>query len=372
MYINCIGKGVVNAIAQNCNEFIDCLEKGQNGIKLIENREYNTTIEYAAYIKERKAFDYYIKKAFLEAKQDANITDDFIRGNNRVGVILGSSLGDASIYSRKCIEKDYTHMTNAMGEIKELYKIKGPMYVVSNTCVSGVNAILIAMKLIELGMIDICFVGGCDIISDYIISGLESMNALSDNAYLSPFSKNRNGMILGEGAGFLVLSKSAELRDEDKIKIKSGFVSNDASHLTAPERNGKGLKIAINESLKMAKVIPEEIDCVFCCGNGTVYNDEVQAKVINDIWVKKHCDVLVTSVKPYIGHSLGASGVIECIGMILMMERNILIPISEKTDYDDTIPRINLLHKKIRRKVNNAILLSVGFSGTNGALIIGR
>lgn len=352
------------------------LLKQDNDVNTKEKEKNNSE----GFIVESLSQNKYVKitdQALYEALDDAKLNR-----NRRMGLVLGTSLANMAVFEKKINDssknKDIAFnssrlITGTVGylatHIQRKFKISGPNYVLSNTCVSGISAIGIGCHLINSGQVDYCIVGSVEIISELIYYGMKSLNALSASNKLKPFAVDRDGMALGEGAGFLILAKNNIKPYYGKIV---GYaITNDGTHLTAPDREGRGLIKAIERSLEMADIKPIELKCIFCGGTGTKYNDAMQALAIKYLEAKSKTAIPVTSIKPLIGHTLGASGTIETIAALLMMKEGWLAPISDYT-IDPELEPIPLLSKIYYGDVNKTILISSGFTGVNGALVLRR
>lgn len=383
----CIGKGIVSAAGKNVKEFEEALYKrisGINKISCVDTRRMN--VGYDAEVKSISHEDkLYImaEQALFEALKEANIGSEVFRNNDRVGLVFGSSLGDTMVHKRyiQSVNMGYKNNQSLLPLTinytgKRLYnqlQIKGPFYSVSNTCVTGINVISLGYHLLSTNQVDLCIVGCAEVLNEFIFAGMDSLKALSQRDVLEPFSAERDGIILGEGAGFLVLTTKKKFIKDNACAFIEGFaITNDAVHLTAPDIKARSMILAIEQSLDMAKINAGEIDCIFCCGTGTKYNDAMQALAIHKVWSKYFPDIPITTIKPIIGHTLGASGVIESVGILIMMEQGWITPIGEKYDYDPNIHMLPLLHQLLFKRIEKAILLSTGFTGVNGALIIGK
>ena len=382
--IYCVGMGSVTSISNNCYELSKAIYNRYCGIERIKiSHSENSAVAYGALIKLSTDNKYVTiaETALLEALNDAGLDSIQIENNKRLGVVLGTSLADTiSIEtfhkksSLKQLKQENTVLiTNGLMEflcnhICEKFKIRGPSYTVSNTCVSGLNAIGLACQLIDSGKVDFCIVGGIDIVGDLILSGLDSLKALSNRGVLEPFLLYRDGIILGEAAGFLVLSNKK--RDKSYGLIRGFALSNDGVHLSAPDRKACGLIIAINKCLEMGKISAESIECIYCSGTGTKYNDSTLAIAISTIWRNKEKIIPVTSIKPLIGHTLGASGIIESMAALIMMKEGWIAPIGVDYETDPKFIYNYLLHKTEKREIRNCILFGSGFSGSNGAVVL--
>lgn len=317
-------------------------------------------------------------QALQEALDDAKLKPD-----HRVGLVIGTSLANTAVFEKQIkdlIEKKDIPLNNrrlitgTMGylaeHVRRKFKLTGPSYVVSNTCVSGISAILTGCYLINSGQVDNCIVGSVEIVSDLIYQGMKSLNALSASNKLKPFAAGRDGMVLGEGVGFLVLANQKPKTSYGKIL---GYaITNDGTHLTAPDREGWGLIKAIERSMIMAEIKANELDCIFCGGTGTGYNDAMQALAIRRIEEKSETVIPVTSIKHLVGHTLGASGAIESIAALMMMKEGWLLPLESDYTVDPELEPIPLLKEMYYGEIENSLLISSGFTGVNGALVLQR
>lgn len=385
--VYCIGKGVVSAIGENVKQFVDGLYHGVSGIRKYQPVAGKPNqVSYCANVKSFREQDKLFlmaEQALFESLAEANIELAELKNNPRVGLVFGSSLGNTMVHQQYIQEKQRKGNRDKQSILpltihhtaKRLYnrlQIKGPLYCISNTCVTGLNVISLGWHLLSMKQVDVCIVGAAEVLTEFIFTGLNALKALSKKNSLKPFSAERDGIILGEGAGFLVLSTSKTLSKDSAAVLKGSSISNDAVHLTAPDKEAKSMIVAIKESLDEAGISAREIDCIFCCGTGTKYNDAMQALAIHKVWSNYLPTIPVTTIKPLIGHTLGASGLIETIGVLVMMSSGWITPIGGEYKCDPEIPVLPLLHQLLYKEIKKAILLSSGFSGVNGALIIGK
>lgn len=387
----CIGMGVVTSGGSGCDDFLDNLRMQRSSVRKIKNlNEKSKNIYYGAQICGYDYWDKYNKiaeQACEEAIINAGISLEEISKNDKISLIISTSLGNISVYEEQFKEvvlsenekkvitpSIFPGMLNYITTyLENKYNITGPSYTVSNTCASGISGITLAYELLASGLVDICIVGGIDINAEFIMAGMSSLNALSSKSKLEPFSNDRDGIILGEGAGFIVLTnKRPDYIGKDNYgEVVGCSITNDAAHLMAPDKEAGGLIKSIRESIDMAEINADEIDCIFCCANGNVYNDAMQAVAIRETF-KDNSSVAVTTIKPYIGHSLGAAGIIETIATLLMMCNDFIVPLSNDGEYKIDIQTnyLNYVFKAMHKKINYSILLSSGFSGVNGTVVL--
>ncbi|MBA4393232.1 MAG: beta-ketoacyl synthase [Desulfobacca sp.] len=237
--------------------------------------------------------------------------------------------------------------------------------VVSNACISGVLAILIGSRLIKTGLYDHILVTGGDLVTEFVVSGFQSFQSLSPGP-CKPFDRDRDGLSLGEGCSTIVLSRDHSLVGiPEKIFVAGGASSNDAHHLSGPSRTGEGLFLAIRRALKEAALLPEDLDYISAHGTATHYNDEMEARAFSRAGLES---IPSNSFKGYLGHTLGAAGVIESALVLHSMKKNTLFK-SAGFKTPGTSKPINILKDHISKECQCCLKTASGFGGCNGALI---
>lgn len=349
--INCIGVGTVTSRWRNYKEMCEYFSCGTYAIN-----QTNSNIKQIKYPIRNKLF-YILDMAFSEAVLSAKVD---IKKNKRIGLVIATSLGNVD-------DKERNRLYEVSSYLIEKYAFVGQEYCVTNTCVSGVSALYIAELLLKSSTVDVCIVVAVDVISEFIYNGLNSISAMSSIGTLKPFSENRDGIVLGEGVGVVVLNYYESMSSD--IHIIGCQLTNDAFHLLSPDPNADGMTMAITKLLDKKHISAKDIDCVMCCGTGTTYNDAMQAKAMSRVWGNK--DNYITSIKPYVGHTLGASGIIELISTIFMMRNNVVYPIGCKYK-SDCLPDSSMIFEKMEKPLNKVVILSSGFSGINGAVLLGK
>jgi 3-oxoacyl-[acyl-carrier-protein] synthase II len=320
--------------------------------------------------------------AFRLALDDAGIRTDG-GGFRRAGVIVGTVLGGTVSGER------YLRATGAedldVGKALEQYPLRtiaavlarkaefsGPVLTVSTACASGTDAIGIAYRKLASGSADLIVAGGVDTICELSFSGFCALKVLTPDT-VRPFSRNRTGLALGEGAAFLVLERetAAVHRGAAVLGRIAGYASrSDAVHLTAPHREGRGLAAAAIAALQDGSCRPEEIDYVNAHGTGTLYNDWMETKAIKTALGDHARAVPISSVKAALGHPFGAAGAIEAAACVLAMRDGIVPPTANFEEPDpecdlDFVPNVAR-----RVTVRTALSISAGFGGQNAALLI--
>jgi len=238
--------------------------------------------------------------------------------------------------------------------------------VVSNACISGVLAMIVAKRFLDSEKYDHVVVVGADVLSQFVISGFESLHALSSEP-CKPFDAERNGINLGEAAAAIVLSsKPKELGATSSIKITGGGLSNDANHISGPSRTGMELGLAVLQALHEAQKSFAEIDFISAHGTATVFNDEMEAKAFHSLGMK---NIPLNSLKGYFGHTLGAAGVVETIMSIHSLLNNEVLA-SKGFDKLGVSQSISVCKELIKKPLTTCLKTASGFGGCNAAIIL--
>jgi 3-oxoacyl-[acyl-carrier-protein] synthase-1 len=238
--------------------------------------------------------------------------------------------------------------------------------VVSNACISGVQALLVAQRSLASGHYEHAVVVGGDILSHFVVSGFQSLQALSAEP-CRPFDAARTGLTLGEAAAVMVLSARPEaLGTTSRIQILGGGVSNDANHISGPSRTGEELAQAIGRALVAANVSAHDIDFISAHGTATRYNDEMEAKAFIHAGVQ-HAPV--NSLKGYYGHTLGAAGIVETIVSIHSMLNGECLPTFGYTEHGVS-SEVTVCARREARPMNTVLKTASGFGGCNAAIVL--
>jgi 3-oxoacyl-[acyl-carrier-protein] synthase-1 len=216
--------------------------------------------------------------------------------------------------------------------------------------------------MIDAGLYEHVVVAGGDILSEFVISGFLSFQALSPEP-CRPFDIARNGLSLGEGCGTVILSSS--LKTNTAIKVSGSAITNDANHISGPSRTGEELALSIGNALKEAGLKPGDLSFISAHGTATLYNDEMESKALE---IAGLVNTPVNSFKGYWGHTLGAAGVIESIATIHSMENNRLFRSAGFNEPGIPVP-LNVIRKNTDVPVQNSLKIASGFGGCNAAIV---
>jgi 3-oxoacyl-[acyl-carrier-protein] synthase I len=243
----------------------------------------------------------------------------------------------------------------------------GNHLVVSNACTSGVAALLVACRYLQSGTYDHAVVIGADVISQFVLAGFQCLMALSPKP-CKPFDATREGINLGEAAAAIFLTTTpGQYGAQIPVAILGGALSNDANHISGPSKTGVELSVAIRKSLKEAQIEPEEIGFISAHGTGTLYNDEMEAKAFNLSGMK---DIPLHSLKGYLGHTLGAAGIVETAMIVQSLRAQELIASAGFHQHGVSMP-LNICVKKEKKAMRFALKTASGFGGTNAAMVVG-
>jgi 3-oxoacyl-[acyl-carrier-protein] synthase II len=347
--------------------------------------------------KEARKLDRFAQIALVASDQavlDAGITKENV-DHDRVGVIFASGIGGLTTFTEEVtnfVNGDGTPRFNpffipkmildiAAGQISMKHGFRGPNYAVVSACASSTNAIISAMDTLKLGKADIIITGGSEaVIGVAGMGGFNAMKAMSERnddpkTASRPYDKDRDGFIMGEASGVLVLEELEHaIRRGAKIycEVVGGGATADAYHLTAPHPEGLGAKNVMQAALRDAGMQANEIDYINTHGTSTPLGDIAEAKAITEVFGEHAYNLNISSTKSMTGHCLGAAGVIEAIACIQTVIHDIIPPtINHFTDDPDLDPRLNFTFNKAEKRVVNAALSNTfGFGGHNACVIV--
>ncbi len=405
------GMGALTPIGNNVQEYWQGLKSGVSGagpITRMDPEKFKT--RFACEVKnfdplahfdrkEVRKMDLYTQFAMVAADEAINDAKfDFEKLNrNRVGVIFGSGIGGLKTYEdelRNFFSGDGTPRFNpffipkmisdmAAGLISIKHKFHGPNYATVSACATSSHAIIDAFNILRLGMADVIISGGAEAsITNAGVGGFNALRALSTRnddpkTASRPFDKDRDGFVIGEGAGALVLEtyEHAKARGA-KIyaEILGVGMSADAYHMTAPHPEGLGAALVMENALNDANLQPQAIDYVNVHGTSTPLGDISEAQAITKVFGEHAYKLNISSTKSMTGHLLGAAGVVEAIASVLAIQNNLVPPtINHFTDDPEIDSKLNFtFNEPQERAVNVAISNTFGFGGHNASIIFGK
>lgn len=282
---------------------------------------------------------------------------------DRCALILSTTKGNiACLRTETGMTDERVFLHEMARRIAYRFDMERRVQVVSNACISGVSALIVAKRWIEQGRYDDVIVVGCDVLSHFITSGFRSFRSLSMER-CRPYDAARDGLNLGEACGAIVLSRQGH---PDAVVLAGGAISNDANHISGPSRTGDGLFFAMRHALQEAGVTREEVGFVDLHGTSTIYNDEMESKAVA---LAELSEVPVQSLKPYFGHTLGASGVIETIVCMHQLRRGRLWATLGFEELGVPQPlKVYAAHRDF--SMRHCVKTASGFGGCNAAIVL--
>jgi len=291
----------------------------------------------------------------------SDLNKDISKDN--VLMILSTTKGDIEHLKSKETNQAKPHVL--LERIKKLVPIDLDIKVISNACISGVLSTIHAHDLIRLGHYDHIIVIGADLVSEFTYRGFKSFHALSDEP-CRPFDLNRTGVTLGEGMATVILSKDASLFQKSPLVFAGGTSANDANHISGPSRNGEGLLRAIESCLKQTNKQTKDIDFISAHGTATKFNDNMESIAFNRAGL---ASVPINSFKGYIGHTLGAAGMLELVLCMASLRNQLLIK-SYGYEEPGTTEPLNIIRDNRSQKFSTVLKTASGFGGCNVAAIL--
>jgi len=402
------GMGAITPIGNNLKEYNQSLFNGIGGCKPITRFDASKfKTRFACELKNYDPLNYFDKKesrkmdAFAqyglivaeEALQDSGIDLNEI-DKNKFGVIWGSGVGGIETFQNELInfsENNKNPRFNPFfipklipdicpGLIAIKYGLKGPNFATVSACASASNAIIDSFNYIKSGTSDIIITGGSEAaVNETGVGGFNALKALSERnnspeTASRPFDKERDGFVLGEGGGGLILENyDHAIKRNAKIYAEIiGFgMSCDAHHITAPHPDGEGAKLVMNNAINHANIKKEEIDYINVHGTSTPLGDKSEILAIENVFNEHAYNVNISSTKSMTGHLLGAAGAIESIASIISINEGSVPPTINHFNNDEEFsPKLNLTLNKIqKRDINIAINNTFGFGGHNTSII---
>ncbi|MEY5133579.1 MAG: beta-ketoacyl-[acyl-carrier-protein] synthase [Bacteroidota bacterium] len=403
------GLGALTPIGNTVSEYWNNLLAGKSGAAPI--KQFDASLFKTQFACEVKGFDV---EQFID-KKEARKMDQFtqyamvsvmeavdhsglIESNpnlDRIGVVWGSGVGGLKTFqdeSKAFFEGDGTPRFNpffipkmiadiAAGQISIKYGFRGPNYVTVSACASSNNAIIDAFNLIRLGKADAIITGGSEAaVNEMGMGGFNALKALSTRnddpeTASRPFDLDRDGFVLGEGAGALILEEYEHAIKRGATiyaEVVGGGMSGDAYHMTAPHPEGIGARNTMIAALEDAEISPDQVNYINVHGTSTPLGDIAEVKAIQAVFGDHAYDLNISSTKSMTGHLLGAAGAIEAIACVLAVKNDIVPPtINHFTDDPEIDPKLNFTFNKAqKRTINYALSNTFGFGGHNTSVVV--
>ena len=403
------GIGALTPIGNTLDEYWENLVAGKSGAAPITHFDASKfKTQFACEVKNFNPEDHFDRKearkldpfaqyalvTATEAWADSGLNEELI-DLDRAGVIWGSGIGGLKTFYEECTEfasGDGTPRFNpffipkmiadiAAGHISMKWNLRGPNFTTVSACASSTNSLIDAFNYIRLGQADIIVSGGSEAaVNEAGVGGFNAMKALSQRndspeTASRPFDIDRDGFVLGEGSGCLVveelehaLARGAKIYAE----IVGGGMSADAHHITAPHPEGLGAMNVMRNALRDAGMQPSDIDYINVHGTSTPLGDIAESKAIREVFGEDAFKLNISSTKSMTGHLLGAAGAIEAIACIMAVKNDVVPPtINHFTDDPEFHPDLNFTFNKAqKRTVNAALSNTFGFGGHNASVIV--
>mgnify|MGYP000849902176 CR=1 FL=1 len=401
------GMGLVTPVGNDVNSSWNALKSGTSGIGIISkfdvsaydskiSGEIKNFVLEGFNVKTLRRMDSFVQFA-LKASDEAIKSSGLVLSEeekDKTGVIIGAGIGGLNV-----IEQQHKVLLNegpsrvspflipmlipdmAAGQVAIQFGFRGMNFATVSACASGAHALAVAFNMIRQGLADVVIAGGTEsCITPLGVAGFCSMKALSTRndapeKASRPFDKERDGFVMGEGAGIVVLESLEHALSRKAPNIYAEFIgagmSCDAYHITAPDPEGEGAALSMHYALQDASISPTDVDYINAHGTATNLNDKVETLAIKKIFGQRGYEIPVSSIKSMIGHTLGAAGAIEFISTCLTLKERIIPP---TVNYEFPDPECDLFYvpnKAIKKeKLNISISNSFGFGGHNITLVL--
>ncbi|OON67375.1 beta-ketoacyl-ACP synthase II [Hymenobacter sp. CRA2] len=404
------GLGAITPLGKTVAEYWDGLSRGVSGaapITRFDASKFKT--RFACEVKGYNPDDYFERKEgrkmdlftqFALIASDQAIADAGLQegvNKDRVGVIWGSGIGGLRTFQEECIafgRGDGTPRFNpffipkmiadsSSGNISIKHGFRGPNFVTTSACASSSDSIIAAFNYIRLNMADVMVTGGSEAaITEAGVGGFNAIKAMSERndapeLASRPYDKDRDGFVLGEGAGALILEEYEHAKARGaKIyaELLGGGLSSDAYHITAPDPDGNGVVLVMQNALRDAGITAADVDYINTHGTSTPLGDGAEVKAIQKVFGDEAYRLNISSTKSMTGHLLGGAGGIEALASILAIQHGVVPPtINHFTDDPELDARLNFTFNQAQqREVNIALSNTFGFGGHNTSVVFGK
>lgn len=377
------GESILTSLGCTTEETVRAIEEGRNGFRIVSDRSMTPSPVPLALVDTQRLESLFL--AILQERQPQRSVSEFTRMekmlivavhgavseygslffDDRTLPVLSTTKGNIDLLEAekgKRFDSTRVFLWKLAEVIRDFFGFRNKVMVVSNACISGALALSVASRQLKAGNFDRAVVIGGDILSEFVISGFLSFQALSPEP-CKPFDAARNGLSLGEGAGAILLTTEAQ--KIPSVCIAGSATSNDANHISGPSRTGAELSLAIGKALAEAGILPGELDYISAHGTATVYNDEMESK---SLALAGCSEVPVNSFKGYWGHTLGGAGILETALTVRTMRNNRLYR-SEGFSETGVPEPVNVIRAHRDLTVRHALKTASGFGGCNIALV---
>lgn len=366
---------IISSLGFSSETVVENIHKEISGVKLIDNKDlfpkpfYSSLIDTKALQQQFSTIGSVQKYTRLEqmmiSSLSATIKDSGLKITDRVGLLIATTKGNVDVLDEtNPFDKERAYLSELGQQVGDFFGFQEKPIIVSNACVSGILAVAVAKRYITQGVYDDMFIVSGDVVTEFILSGFNSFQAMSDEI-CKPYCKTRKGINIGEVSASVLVTSDENYIATEAVEILGEGSCNDANHISGPSRTGEGLFRSIESALKQAKMSSNEIDYISAHGTATNYNDEMEAIAFNRHDLSK---TPLNSLKGYFGHTLGASGLLETIVGMHSLKNNTLYASLGFEELGVSQP-INVIQKTETKQLNVFLKTASGFGGCNTAVI---
>lgn len=349
---------IVSPLGGNAEDNWQALRENRSGIALAPAVGFNGENIHLSKITDLIGplrFQQLVIKALAELQERI---DASILASDRTIVLISSTKGALD-------DNMHDQFSETCAAVMRRFNLAHLPMVISNACISGVLTLNVAGNMVQADQYEHVIVLGCDVASDFVLYGFQSLFAVSDRP-CAPFDAARKGITLGEGCGAALVSGTKTVFKNTPLELLTGTSANDANHISGPSRTGEGLVRSISRTMQKHGIGTEEIDFICAHGTGTVFNDEMEAIAFDRLSLS---DKPLNSLKGYFGHTLGAAGVIETAVCMQMIRNGMLIKSAGYRDAGTSKP-LNIIIENEPKALRTVLKTASGFGGGNASLII--
>lgn len=390
------GMGAVSPVGADVPSYWQALVEGRSGLGPIthfdatpfrnpnggEVREWGKVVEPG--LEHASRANQYAFVAAKQALADAQLLDGPVPAD-RLGLCLATNFGGleygeaflAALLDEERPEPQWFEQYafwSAADLICGRFAVRGPRTTLSLSCASGTAAIGYALDMIRLGRAEAMLAGGFDELSRFAYSGLSALRTVTPDL-IRPFDKRRNGTMFAEGAGVLVLEtlESAQARGATiHAEVLGHCMNNDAFHMTAPDKSGRGITEVMQQALRDANVSAQEVDHINAHGTGTQYNDAIETTAIKAVLGDQAYEVPVVSIKSMMGHTMGAAGALEAVASVMTIMESV-VPPTKNLEEPDPVCDLDYVPGEARKmEVRTVLCNSYGIGGANASVVLRR
>lgn len=356
------GRSIISPLGSTVEENFKKIQSGKTGVAQVQSGSQQV---FAGSINDREKYkidgDFNIFESLIIRSVELALKNSDVAASDHGTIfIISSTKGDIDAIKGDDPAKG-ANLFESSKKVRDYFGNPNTPVVLSNACISGSLALLLAKRLINAGLYNNAIVSGCDVLSDFVTTGFSSLQAISPEL-CKPFDADRKGINMGEAAATLIISKA---QGKSVVSISGGATSNDANHISGPSRTGEELAIAIRKALEDSELKTSDIDFINAHGTATLFNDEMEANAFNHAGMS---EVPLNSLKGYYGHTLGAAGCVESVLSIESLLSNELIK-SLGYQKSGVTKNVNIIQSADKKPLRNFLKTASGFGGCNAVLV---